>query len=124
RPAPLRLPPRPRWAWRRGAAGATCCARPPAAAAADVRREPSIARAEPPPARAQPVGALPRVDRATPAEARGEDPLGSRRFRPGWWGTRARVVIWRNRDRRYRLGRADGVTVLGADPVADTRNLA
>jgi hypothetical protein len=51
----------------REATGADRCTRRPPAAAAAIRRESSVARAESPPARAQSVGALPRVHRAAPA---------------------------------------------------------
>jgi hypothetical protein len=53
----------------REATGADRCTRRPPAAAAAIRRESSVARAESPPARAQSVGALPRVHRAAPASS-------------------------------------------------------
>jgi hypothetical protein len=54
----------------REATGADRCTRRSPAAAAAIRRESSVARAESPPARAQSVEALPRVHRAPPAAPR------------------------------------------------------
>ena len=86
--------------WSRGASGADCGTRGRAAAAAEVLREPGIARAQPPSARAQSAGALPRSDRA--ASSSRSLMRAARPSRAAWVRAESGVVAAQTRPARSR----------------------